>query len=190
MKTQSRKGLKKELYKQQKTPKNLKKLTRSSRIGELYSTPIGHDTLSKVLMQMNISEKVITNPLVSGLKLETIEKLTKKQLGEGFFDALLHLVNSEPDIPVASKGVITKKWWKEAVFYQIYPRSFYDSNGDGIGDLRGILKKLDYLKRRSISKDSGRNQRTYTGTASLEQTASSVSYGPEPENKEGNLECL
>jgi oligo-1,6-glucosidase len=38
------------------------------------------------------------------------------------------------------------KWWKEAVVYQIYPRSFCDSNGDGIGDLRGILSKLDYLK--------------------------------------------
>ena len=38
-----------------------------------------------------------------------------------------------------------KNWWKESVVYQIYPRSFYDSNGDGIGDLRGIIEKLDYL---------------------------------------------
>ena len=41
---------------------------------------------------------------------------------------------------------MTRKWWKEQVIYQIYPRSFYDSNGDGIGDIKGIILKLDYLK--------------------------------------------
>ena len=41
-------------------------------------------------------------------------------------------------------------WWKEAVVYQIYPRSFMDSNGDGIGDLKGITSKLDYLKELGI----------------------------------------
>ncbi|MDC7228276.1 MAG: alpha-glucosidase [Spirochaetales bacterium] len=40
---------------------------------------------------------------------------------------------------------IERKWWKESVVYQIYPRSFYDSNGDGIGDLRGIIEKIDYI---------------------------------------------
>src|SRR5574342_346638 len=41
---------------------------------------------------------------------------------------------------------MNKLWWKEAVAYQIYPRSFMDSNGDGIGDIKGIISKLDYLK--------------------------------------------
>ncbi|RKD28745.1 glycoside hydrolase family 13 protein [Lacrimispora algidixylanolytica] len=40
---------------------------------------------------------------------------------------------------------MNRKWWHRSVVYQIYPRSFYDSNGDGIGDLRGIIEKLDYL---------------------------------------------
>ncbi len=123
-----------------------KKLTLESTIGELYNSPIGHDTLGKVLMQLGISEKKITNGLVSKLKLKSVAKLAGRALGDGFFDTLLHLVNSEPDVPVVSKGAITKKWWKEAVFYQIYPRSFYDTNGDGIGDLRGIIEKLDYLQ--------------------------------------------
>ena len=45
---------------------------------------------------------------------------------------------------------MNKKWWKESVVYQIYPRSFNDSNGDGIGDLNGITEKLDYLKNLGI----------------------------------------
>ena len=43
-----------------------------------------------------------------------------------------------------------KRWWKESVVYQIYPRSFCDSNGDGIGDLNGITGKLDYLKELGV----------------------------------------
>jgi oligo-1,6-glucosidase len=44
-----------------------------------------------------------------------------------------------------------KKWWKEGVVYQIYPRSFKDSNNDGIGDIRGIIEKIDYLKDLGVS---------------------------------------
>lgn len=43
-----------------------------------------------------------------------------------------------------------KKWWKKSVVYQIYPKSFYDSNGDGIGDIQGIIKKLPYLKELGV----------------------------------------
>ncbi len=44
-----------------------------------------------------------------------------------------------------------RKWWKEAIVYQLYPRSFKDSNGDGIGDLRGIISKLDYIKSLGVN---------------------------------------
>ncbi len=50
----------------------------------------------------------------------------------------------------ASNEIPNRKWWKEAVVYQIYPRSFKDTNGDGIGDLKGITEKLDYIKSLGI----------------------------------------
>ncbi len=46
--------------------------------------------------------------------------------------------------------MMEKQWWKESVVYQVYPRSFNDSNGDGIGDIKGITEKLDYLKELGI----------------------------------------
>lgn len=46
--------------------------------------------------------------------------------------------------------ISTNKWWKNAVIYQVYPRSFFDSNGDGVGDIQGIIQKLDYLENLGI----------------------------------------
>ncbi len=123
-----------------------KKLTMESTIGELFANPVGHDALAKVLMQLNVSQSWLLNPVVSKLKLKTISSIAKGKVDQDFFETLLHLVNSEEDCPFVKRGKITEQWWKEAVFYQIYPRSFCDTNGDGIGDLRGIIEKLDYLK--------------------------------------------
>ena len=124
----------------------MEKLTRQSKIGELYKNPVGRDALDKVLLQLGVPAAAVTNPIVSNIKLENLEKVIGKKLGSGFFDAILQLVNTEQDVPFVSKEPVTEKWWKEAVIYQIYPRSFYDTNGDGIGDLRGIIEKLDYLE--------------------------------------------
>lgn len=126
-------------------------LTLDSRIKELYRTPVGHDALAKVLLQLGLPESLLTGGLIANLKLRTVARLAGKMPGTvnftaDFFEALLHLVNSEPDEPKACHGKVFPKWWKEAVFYQIYPRSFCDSNGDGIGDLQGIVSKLDYLQ--------------------------------------------
>ncbi len=51
---------------------------------------------------------------------------------------------------MSTRNDINRKWWKEQVVYQLYPRSFKDSNGDGIGDLKGIIEKLDYLESLGI----------------------------------------
>ena len=66
--------------------------------------------------------------------------------------AILFLLSScsspEPSDPYAA--VSDRAWWKEAVVYQIYPRSYKDTDGDGVGDLRGIIEKLDYIKSLGI----------------------------------------
>ena len=121
-------------------------LTKNHRIKDVYANPIGRDIINKLLLQMNVSEKAVKNPIVGNLPLKVLPKLLKKELDEEFVDTFLTLLNSEKDIPMTDDKPIKKAWWKEAVFYQIYPSSFKDSNGDGIGDLKGIIEKLDYIK--------------------------------------------
>lgn len=122
----------------------MNEVTMESRIRDVWNTPVGHDILAKILLQLGIKETWITNPAVSSLKLKTLVKPASKILDDAFWPAFLHLINQEKD-RVANSDEITHKWWKEAVFYQIYPRSFCDSDADGTGDLSGILSKLDYL---------------------------------------------
>lgn len=128
----------------------MKPLTYDSTVRDLWRSPVGHDALARVLLQLGLPESVLTNPVVAKMKLRTAAGLAKKKLGGDCFDAILRLVNLERDEPAPSPPDITPRWWKEAVFYQIYPRSFCDSNGDGIGDLPGILSKLDYLKELGV----------------------------------------
>ncbi|MEG0484899.1 MAG: alpha-glucosidase [Oscillospiraceae bacterium] len=125
-------------------------LTENSRIKDVFANPVGKDIIKKILLQMGYSEALITNPIASNIKLKTLPKLLKKQIDDNFVTTLLNLLNSEKDTPLTDNCPAAKAWWKEAVFYQIYPRSFCDGNGDGIGDIQGIIEKLDYIKQLGI----------------------------------------
>ncbi|MBE5950588.1 MAG: alpha-glucosidase [Lachnospiraceae bacterium] len=126
------------------------KVTMQSKLKEVYASPVGKDILGKVLMQLGLGDWVVTNPVVGNITLAGLKKLAGKRLDDTFFTAIINMLNAETGEPAGTDGAITKQWWKEAVFYQIYPRSFYDTNHDGIGDLRGIIEKLDYLKELGV----------------------------------------
>ncbi len=126
------------------------KLTMKSSLREVYAHPVGHDILKKIMLQTGMQERLLDNRITGAMSLQAVAALVKKILDDSFWQTFLDLLNSEPDYPDETDSEIVKKWWKEAVFYQIYPRSFCDGNGDGIGDIKGIIGKLDYLSRLGV----------------------------------------
>ena len=67
-----------------------------------------------------------------------------------FIAALIISCNNNKNALPQETSSVDKKWWKEAVIYQLYPRSFKDTDGDGVGDLKGIIEKLDYIKNLGV----------------------------------------
>ncbi|MDR2716664.1 MAG: alpha-glucosidase [Treponema sp.] len=116
------------------------KLTLNSKLRDIYAHPVGRDIVDKLLLQTGKPAWLIDNGITGNVTLGAVQRLTRGRLAPGFFDAVLALLNIEPDAPDANPVTAAPAWWKEAVFYQIYPRSF---TKDG---LRGILSKLDYLR--------------------------------------------
>jgi oligo-1,6-glucosidase len=123
-------------------------LSLNSKIREVYAHPLGRDIVDKLLLELGKPVWLVNNPVAGGLTLGAIKKLLLKRTGSGFFNTVLDLLNSEPDTPDNNPVTSQPAWWKEAVFYQIYPRSF-GKNGTSCV-LRGILSRLDYLRALGI----------------------------------------
>mgnify|MGYP002854337000 CR=1 FL=1 len=128
----------------------LEKLDFNSKISDAYNMPFGRDLVNKLLLQVGKSRKLVTNPIVANLRIKTVAKLAKKYINKDSIQTFIDMINAETEKPITGTGPIKHTWWKEAVFYQIYPRSFYDTNGDDIGDIPGIIAKLDYLKELGV----------------------------------------
>ena len=124
-------------------------ITRNSTLREVYQHPLGRDILDRMLRHARRSPKLLDNPIVGGMKLSGLERLLGRR-APGVVDLIVRLLAQHPETAPASPATIQKKWWKEAVCYQIYPRSFQDSNGDGIGDLAGIRQRIPYLKELGV----------------------------------------
>ena len=117
-------------------------ITLKSTVRDLYDHPIGRDIINKLLLQANLPAYLVTNPIISRLSVNTLKRFTGKRIG-GIIDSLTTILNTGFDVPREDTIAPAPAWWKEAVFYQIYPRSF-------AGGLKGIISKLDYLQTLGI----------------------------------------
>ena len=121
-------------------------VTRESKLSEVFKTPSGHDLLARLFYSLGMDESIIEKTFIKNIKLKSLKYLTFNKFNDEAIDAFVSILNSFDFDGNDGECDIKPKWWKEAVFYQIYPRSFKDSNNDGIGDINGIISKLDYLK--------------------------------------------
>ncbi len=125
-------------------------ITRSSTIADVYALPLGKDFLDLLFRTLHRDVKQLQSPLVKRMKLSHLDKLAPRHLA-GLVDAAIDWLNCHHETAPSFPATVSKAWWKEAVCYQIYPRSFQDSNGDGIGDLAGVRQRLPYLKELGVN---------------------------------------
>lgn len=126
-------------------------ISKDTKLIDVLNTAQGNDIVARILYALNIDENIITKTRIKNLKLSALKTLSLGKIDDEVLDVLVNLLNT-CNLKLDDEYVpIKETWWKEAVFYQIYPRSFKDSNNDGVGDINGIILKLDYLKDLGIN---------------------------------------
>ena len=122
------------------------KITPNTTLKEAMVNPMAKDVIEKLMLALRLPTDLPSRNRVLGkIKFKTLTTMTAGLLDKKTVQTICDMLNLEVDEVITDEGELTEKWWKEAIVYQIYPRSFYDSNDDGVGDLRGIIEKLDYL---------------------------------------------
>lgn len=119
-------------------------------LGDLLNSKLGYELLSFVSFNSGKSIKVFDKFYLRPLPLrhyKTISRLTGIDFDKLLIKWLLRKLNKDKefDFTRVMKSDFEKKWWKESVIYQIFLPSFYDSNNDGYGDLKGIIARFEYL---------------------------------------------
>lgn len=122
------------------------KITPNTKIKDAMVNPMAKDIIERLMIALRLPISVADKAFVKNLKFKSLTTLSAGLLDKNTIEKLCDMLNLETCEVITKDCRMDEKWWKEAVIYQIYPRSFYDSNGDGIGDLNGITEKLDYLK--------------------------------------------
>lgn len=117
--------------------------TRKSKLRDILRHPLGNDVADKLILYTGAPTWL--RGALGHLRLSTIDRLAALFGGKGLIDEFIGLCNAI-DPTLTHEGPAEHPWWRSAVFYQIYPRSFSDANGDGVGDIRGIIDRLDYLQ--------------------------------------------
>lgn len=129
----------------------MNKITPQTSLKEALKNPMAKDMLEKLLLALHLPGTLIEKGAVGKLKVRNISTITAGLLTKKTVQTICDMFNLEQDEVITDPGTMEEKWWKEAIIYQIYPRSFCDSNGDGIGDLNGIRSKLDYLQSLGVT---------------------------------------
>lgn len=124
----------------------MEKITPNTTLKESMANPMAKDMVEKLMLAFRMPTDTVEKTALGNLKFRALTTLTAGLLDKKTVQTLCDMFNMEKDERILDEGEMVEKWWKEAIIYQIYPRSFFDSNGDGIGDLKGICEKLDYIK--------------------------------------------